>query len=251
MVVCLFVADFTGRVALVTGGGSGIGRAAAAELAGRGARVAILDIDAAAAAATAELLGPGHLGVCADVASAEETGAAIGSVIKAAGPISLLVNAAGIPDDVTPCHELAPEQWHRVLATDLTGPFLVSRAVLASMLSLRRGAIVNVASMAGVSAGAGGSAYTAAKHGLIGLTKRMAVDYGPRGIHVNAVLPGYIATPMALPYGDYLAGTIAATPAGRWCEPEEVAKLIAYLLSDDATFIHGAAYLIDGGATLV
>jgi 3-oxoacyl-[acyl-carrier protein] reductase len=245
------VADFTERVALVTGGGSGIGRATAAELAGRGARVAVLDIDAAAAAATTELLGPGHLAMRADVVSARETGAAIAEVVEEAGPISLLVNAAGIPDDLTPCHELAPEQWHRVLATDLTGPFLVSRAVLASMLPLGRGAIVNVASMAGISAGAGGIAYTAAKHGLIGLTKRMAVDYGPRGIQVNAVLPGYIATPMALPYGDYLAGAIAATPAGRWCRPEEVAKLIAYLLSDDAAYIHGAAYLIDGGATLV
>ena len=243
--------DFTGRVALVTGGGSGVGRATAAELAERGAQVAVLDIDAAAAAATVDLLGPDHLAIRANVVSAAETGAAVANVVKAAGSISLLVNAAGIPDDLTPCHELAPEQWHRVLATDLTGPFLVSRAVLASMLPLGRGAIVNVASMAGVSAGAGGIAYTAAKHGLIGLTKRMAVDYGPRGIQVNAVLPGYVATPMALPYGDYLAGAITATPAGRWCQPEEVAKLIAYLLSDDATYVHGAAYLIDGGATLV
>jgi NAD(P)-dependent dehydrogenase (short-subunit alcohol dehydrogenase family) len=246
-----FVTGFTGRVAVVTGGGSGIGRATAAELAARGARVAVIDIDPAAAAATAELLGPGHLGVRADVASAEETAVAVAEVVEAAGPISILVNAAGIPDDVTPCHELALEQWHQVLATDLTGPFLVSRAVLASMLPLGRGAIVNVASMAGVSAGAGGVAYTAAKHGLVGLTKRMAVDYGPRGIQVNAILPGYVATPMALPYGDYLAETIAATPAGRWCQPEEVAQLIVFLLSDEASYIQGAAYLIDGGATLV
>ena len=245
------VTGFAGRVALVTGGGSGIGRATAAELACRGAQVGVLDVDGAAAAATAELLGSGHLAIRADVVSAEETRAAVAEMVKAAGPISLLVNAAGIPDDVTPCHELAPEQWHRVLATDLTGPFLVSRAVLASMLPLGRGAIVNVASMAGVSAGAGGIAYTAAKHGLIGLTKRMAVDYGPRGIQVNAVLPGYVATSMALPYRDYLAGTVAATPAGRWCQPEEVARLIAYLLSDDAAYIHGGAYLIDGGAPLV
>ena len=245
------MAGFSGRVALVTGGGSGIGRATGAELARRGARVAVLDIDAAAAAATAKLLGSGHLAVRADVVSAGETAAAVAEVVTAAGPISFLVNAVGIPDDVTPCHELAPEQWHRVLATDLTGPFLVSRAVLASMLPLGRGAIVNVASMAGVSAGAGGTAYTAAKHGLIGLTKRMAVDYGPHGIHVNAVLPGYVATPMALPYGDYLAGAIAATPAGRWCQPEEVAQLICYLLSDEASYVQGAAYLIDGGATLV
>ena len=246
-----FVTGFTGRVAVVTGGGSGIGRATAAELAARGARVAVIDIDPAAAAATAELLGPGHLGVRAEVASAEETAVAVAEVVEAAGPISILVNAAGIPDDVTPCHELALEQWHQVLATDLTGPFLVSRAVLASMLPLGRGAIVNVASMAGVSAGAGGVAYTAAKHGLVGLTKRMAVDYGPRGIQVNAILPGYVATPMALPYGDYLAETIAATPAGRWCQPEEVAQLIVFLLSDEASYIQGAAYLIDGGATLV
>ena len=245
------MADFTGLVALVTGSGSGIGQATATELGKRGARVAVLDINAAAAAATVKLLGAGHLAVCADVGSAEETGAAVAEVVKEAGPISLLVNAAGIPDDVTPCHELAPEQWQRILETDLTGPFLVSRAVLPSMLPLGRGAIVNVASMAGVSAGAGGVAYTAAKHGLIGLTKRMAVDYGPHGIQVNAVLPGYVATPMALPYRDYLAEAIAATPARRWCQPEEVAQLICYLLSDEASYVQGAAYLIDGGATLV
>ena len=251
MVVCEVVTDFAGRVALVTGGGSGIGRSTATELAARGAQVAVLDIDAGGAAATAELLGGDHLAVRADVTSAEETRAAVAEVVRTAGPISLLVNAAGIPDSLTPCHELALEAWNRILATDLTGPFLVSQAVLASMLPLGRGAIVNVASMAGVSAGAGGSAYTAAKHGLVGLTKRMAVDYGPRGIHVNAVLPGYVATPMALPYADYVAGAIAATPAGRWCQPGEVARLIVHLLSDDSSYIHGAAYLIDGGATLV
>jgi 3-oxoacyl-[acyl-carrier protein] reductase len=246
--------SFDGAVALVTGGGSGIGRATSVELASRGASVAVLDVREDAAKETVDILGSNdlrHVPVRADVTSPDQVAAAVDAVRAALGGIDFLVNAAGIPDDPTPCHELPVDQWNRVVGVDLTGAFLVARAAIPDMLSKSRGAVVNVASMAAVFAGAGGIAYTAAKHGLAGLTKRMAADYGPRGINVNAVCPGYVATPMALPYQDFLQDAIEATPARRWAEPMEIAKLVAYLLSEDASYIHGAVYLIDGGATLI
>ncbi|MGW3468427.1 SDR family NAD(P)-dependent oxidoreductase [Saccharopolyspora sp. NPDC000995] len=246
--------DFEGRVGLVTGAGSGMGRAVALDLAARGARVAVLEIrETAAHDVLADLPGrPGrHLAATADVTSPDEVEETVGAVIETFGGVDLLCNTAGIPDDATPCHEMSLEQWHRVLSVDLTGPFVVSRAVLPSMLSRGSGAIVNVASMAGLVASGGGVAYTAAKHGLLGLTKRLALEYGPRGIRTNAVCPGYIATPMNLPYRDMLKETVEATPAGRWAEPEEVARLVSYLLGDDARYILGAVFTIDGGATVV
>ena len=246
------MSEFEGRVAVVTGGASGMGAAIARELASRGARVAVLDVQDAAARAVVQKLPGGtdvHLAVMVDVASPDEVARAVETVTGRFGGIDLLCNAAGMPDDATPCHEMTLEQWHRVLAIDLTGPFLVTRAVLPSMLARGQGAIVNIASIAGLVASGGGVAYTAAKHGLLGLTKRLAAEYGPLGIHVNAVCPGYIRTPMNLPYREMLAETIAATPAGRWAEPEEVAALVVHLLSDESRDIMGAAVTIDGGTT--
>ncbi|MFJ9542433.1 SDR family NAD(P)-dependent oxidoreductase [Streptomyces sp. NPDC101225] len=243
---------FEDRTALVTGAASGIGRAVAIELAARGARLALLDIHTAPMHETlGELAGDAnrHVAVTADVASAEGVGRAVGTIIEETGGIDFLCNVAGVPDDATPCHQMPLEQWHRVLSVDLTGPFLTSQAVLPSMLERSRGAIVNVASMAGLVASGGGVAYTAAKHGLVGLTKRLAVEYGTHGIRANAVCPGYIATPMNLPYRDMVKEVVEATPAGRWASAEEVAKLVAYLLAPEAEYIMGAAFTIDGGAT--
>ncbi|WP_432168417.1 SDR family NAD(P)-dependent oxidoreductase [Streptomyces sp. bgisy031] len=243
---------FEDRTALVTGAGSGIGRAVAVELAARGARLALLDMHAAAMHETlGELEGDAdrHVAVTADVASAEEVSRAVGAVVETTGGIDFLCNVAGVPDDATPCHQMSLDQWHRVLSVDLTGPFLTSQAVLPSMLERSRGAIVNVSSMAGLVASGGGVAYTAAKHGLVGLTKRLAVEYGPHGIRANAVCPGYIATPMNLPYRDMVKEAVESTPAGRWASPEEIAKLVVYLLAPEAEYIMGAAFAIDGGAT--
>ena len=245
--------EFEGRVALVTGGASGMGKAVAGELAARGALVAVLDVrPTELEQAKRELKSPAgqeHLAVPADVTNADAVRAAVASVVTHCGGVDLLCNSAGIPDDATPCHEMSLEQWQKVLAIDLTGPFLVSREVLPSMISRGGGAIVNIASIAGLVASAGGVAYTAAKHGLVGLTKRMATEYGPRGIQVNAVCPGYIATPMNVPYRDMLKEVIAATPAGRWAEPDEVAALVVHLMSGKSRYMMGAAIPIDGGAT--
>ena len=241
--------DFTGRTAIVTGAASGIGRATALELSRRGARVAVLDLNADGARSTLEQLGAG-CALAVDVTSEESVRLAVAETVAALGPISLLANCAGIPDDATPLTEFSRQTWDQVLAVNVTGPFFMSRAVIPQMLELGAGAIVNVASLAAVSGKAGGVAYTASKHALVGLTKRAAVEYASRHIHVNAVLPGYVATPMSLQWESFVEPMVQATPVQRWCQPEEIARLIAYLLSDDASYINGAAYLIDGGASL-
>jgi len=248
------MAEFEGRTVIVTGGASGMGEAVARDLAAKGAHVAILDIREASARRVVKSF-PGsserHLALQVDVTSPDAVARAVEDVVDRFGGVDLLCNSAGIPDDATVCHDMSLEQWYQVLAVDLTGPFLLARAVLPTMVAQGRGAIVNIASMAGVVASGGGVAYTAAKHGLVGLTKRLAVEYGPLGIHVNAVCPGYIRTPMNLPYRDMLMDTVAATPAGRWAEPEEVAALVAHLFSDQARYIMGATIMIDGGSTVV
>jgi 3-oxoacyl-[acyl-carrier protein] reductase len=239
-----------GRAAVVTGAASGIGKATALELAGRGARVAALDLDEDGLGLTLAQLGEGGRAITVDVTSEESVQRAVAEASAALGPISLLANCAGIPDDGGPLEQVTADSWHQVLAVNATGPFLMCRAVIPQMLELRAGAIVNVASLAAVTGKAGGVAYTAAKHAVVGLTKRMAVEYAGRGVHVNAVLPGFVETPMSTPWKSFVDPLVEATPAGRWCQPDEIAKLICYLLSDDASYINGAAYLIDGGAAL-
>lgn len=231
-----------------------MGRSVAESLAAAGVRVGVLDLNADAAASVVASLPGGasqNHAVIVDVTDEDAVNRAVAEVISTLGPVTLLCNAAGIPDDARPMHEVDLAQWRRILSVDLDGPFLVSRAVIPGMLSQGRGSIVNIASLAGVIATAGGASYTAAKHGLLGLTKRMAVDYGSQGIRVNAVCPGYIATPMNLPFREMLTDVIAATPAGRWAEPEEVAKLVVFLLGDDSPYITGASVMIDGGTSIV
>ena len=245
------MADFTGRAAIVTGAASGIGRATALELSRCGATVGVLDVNADGARDTLEQLGGNGCALAADVTSEESVRRVVAQAATALGPISLLANCAGIPDDASPLAEFSTRAWDRVLAVNVTGPFFTSRALIPQMLELGAGAIVNVASLAAVSGIAGGVAYTASKHALVGLTKRAAVEYAPRNIHINAVLPGYVATPMSLQWESLVDPVVHATPVQRWCQPEEIARLIAYLLSDEASYINGAAYLIDGGASLV
>lgn len=250
------VTDFAGKVVLVTGGGSGMGRAMIREFSSRGATAVAVDIDQDAAQRTIdELAGPGTA-YRVDVSSPEQTAGLVADVEAEFGRIDVLCNNAGVLDDYTPAADTSVELWNRVIGVDLTGPFLLSRAVIPGMIARGGGAIVNTASVSSFVAGGGGAAYTAAKHGILGLTKQLAFDYGKHNVRANAVCPGAIQTGMTeyllTPEGrnPHVDAAIEGTPAGRWGRPEEVAKLAAFLASDDAGFIHGAGYLIDGGWTL-
>ncbi|MCG2621848.1 glucose 1-dehydrogenase [Arthrobacter sp. I2-34] len=241
-------------VVIVTGAGSGMGAAMVREFVAEGARVAALDINLTSARRTVdELDNPDRaVAVKVDVADPESVQASIDQVRTWAGRIDVLCNNAGIIDSFQPAHEISLAEWDRTIAVNLTGPFLMARAVIPQMLEQSGGAIINTASIASLSAAGGGTAYTAAKHGVLGLTRQLTFDYGRRGIRVNAICPGATLTGLTMPDGgsDTLPDNedeIARTPAGRWCQPREIARLAVYLASKDADFIHGAAMVIDGG----
>ncbi|MGD9525597.1 MAG: SDR family NAD(P)-dependent oxidoreductase [Candidatus Nanopelagicales bacterium] len=248
--------SFDDRVAIVTGAGSGIGRAIAAELAARGATVVAADLREEAAQATVDGLATEGLAVGTDVASRTDVRDLVATAKDRFGRIDVLCNNAGILDDYTPCLEVTDELWDRVMAVNLTGPFLLAREVLPGMIEQGKGAIVNTASIAAFITGGGGTAYTSAKHGILGLTRQLAFEYGRHGVRVNAVAPGAVHTGMT----DHLANgenpnavvdaAISGTPAGRWARPEEIARVVGYLASDDADFVHGACWTVDGGWTL-
>ncbi len=244
-----------GRIAVVTGAGSGMGRAMAGEFYEQGASVVAVDIRGEAAEETAALLKDTgrSLALAADVSRRDQVEDVVSAATRRFGRIDLLCNNAGVLDDYTPAHETSDELWNRVIGVNLTGAFLFSRAVVPGMMAQKKGVIINTASISSFVAGGGGAAYTASKHGVLGLTRQLAFDYGCRGVRVNAICPGAIHTGMTghllTPEGrnPHVDAAVAGTPAGRWGKPEEIARLALFLASDDADFIHGAAYTIDGG----
>ena len=214
---------FPGKTALVTGAGSGIGEAIARGLAASGASVLVQDLNRDAAVRVAEAADWG-------------------------GGLHLLVNNAGIGGPLLPTGEYTIEGWHRVMDVNLNAVFYGMRYAIPRMLDAGGGAIVNIASILGSVGFANASAYTAAKHALLGLTRATALEYSAKGIRVNAIGPAFIDTPLlgALPPGAKEA-LIGAHPIGRLGRPEEVADLTQYLLSDRASFITGSYHLVDGG----
>ena len=240
-----------GRVALVTGGGRGIGAAVAAELAARGARVAVLDTDAGLAAEVARSCG-GHAGHC-DVADRGAVDRACDEVEAALGPVDLLVNNAGISPKrdgkPVPIWEMDGSDWDAVVAVNLTGCFNMARRLTPGMVARKRGSIVNMASVSGrVWTPLVGGHYTATKTALVGLTRHWAGELGPHGVRVNAVAPGRIATPLAkLTAPETNQAIVAATPLGRAGEPEEVARAVCFLSGPDAGFVTGAVLDVSGG----
>lgn len=245
---------FARRVCVVTGAASGMGAAMARRLDAEGASVVAVDVSSTNLDEVVTALSERARGAVLDVSDPEAV-AAFGAEL-ATGRVDALFNNAGILDDYRPVHETDEALWARILGVNLTGAYLMARAVVPTMLAQGGGAIVNTASIAGLVAGGGGAAYTTSKHGLIGLTRQMAFDYGARGIRVNAVCPGAVATGMTTELrapgtgNAHVDAAIAATPAGRWAEPEEVAALALFLASDEASFVHGVPVVVDGGWTL-
>jgi len=253
------VRRFAEKVALVTGGGGAIGAAAAERLSGEGARVVVVDLDAERAeATTAALSGAGGdaVAVVADVGDSAEAASAIELAVSRFGRLDVVFNNAGISGASGPVYDLEVAEFDEVLRVNLRGVFLVLRASLRAMIAGGGGgAIVNMSSsMAGWDVLAGGSAYAASKHGVLGLTRTAALEAAPYGIRVNAVCPGVVATPLGIP--DLADGTsgrdrfAARIPLRRVGEPADVAAVVAFLASDDARHITGASLLIDGGQTL-
>lgn len=250
--------QLTGRVAFITGAGSGMGRAMAHEFAARGAGVVACDVDGAAAESTRESAAAvgsqSVVAVTADVACGDAVTRAVDEAVAQLGRVDILCSNAGILDGYAPVLDCDEELWDRILAVDLKAAYLLSRAVLPGMLERGQGAIIATCSIASFVAGGGGAAYTAAKHGLLGFTRQLAYDYAARGIRANAICPGLVETSMTKPLlDDRQSGAhkfVQETPSVTWGQPRDIAKLAAFLASDDAAFIHGAGVVVDGGWTI-
>jgi NAD(P)-dependent dehydrogenase (short-subunit alcohol dehydrogenase family) len=236
------------KVALVTGGGRGIGRATALALAGVGASVVVLDRDGAAAEETARLAGEGAA-VVGDVTRSEDLERAVAVARERWGGLDWAVNNAGITlHRKLRAHEIDEADWRRILDVNLTGVFLAMRAEMPALLERGGGAIVNISSVAGlVGSSAADAAYAASKHGIVGLTKTAALDYATAGIRVNAICPGPVNTPMVADAANMEDFFTRASPMERIAEPEEIAAAAVWLCSEAASFVTGAAIPVDGG----
>jgi len=244
---------FSGKVALVTGAGSGIGRSAALLYAQRGAKVVVSDVDEKGGRATVELLRKNEAQadfIRADVSQAEDCRKLIEQTVAKFGRLDYACNNAGIGGEQHPTGEYSIAGWDKVIAVNLSGVFYCMRYEIPTMLKTGGGAIVNMASILGQVAFANSPAYVSAKHGILGLTRTAAVEYGKAGLRINAVGPGFIHTPMisALEADQEINKLLVSLhPIGRLGTPEEVAELVVWLSSEQASFVTGGYYAVDGG----
>ena len=246
--------DFTGKVALVTGSGRGIGKAIALKLAENGATLVINDVgDSVPAEQTvAEIkkMNRQAMAIMADVSSSADVTRMVETAMTTYGKVDILVNNAGITRDQLTM-KMTDEEWDKVLTIDLKSVFLCTRAVLRPMLKQRSGRIVSMSSVVGIIGNTGQANYAAAKAGIIGFTKTIAKEVAPRGITVNAVAPGFIDTPMTqvLPE-ERKQSLMASIPLGYLGTPRDIAETVAFLVSDEARYITGQVITVDGGISL-
>ena len=239
-------------VALVTGGGSGIGQATAQALAARGVRVMVADIDADAARATAKAIGADADAVGVDVADDAAVAAMVAATVERFGSLDWACNIAGISPMPKPFTDHSAEEWQRTIAVDLTGVFFCMQHELRQMVAQGRGgAIVNMSSGAGLVPAPGMPQYTAAKHGVLGLTKQAAQEFASAGIRVNAVLPGQTETAPMRAYLDTMPDRgekmLRLLPMQRMATPAEIASAVAWLCSPEASYVNGESLVVDGG----
>ncbi|WP_328685209.1 SDR family NAD(P)-dependent oxidoreductase [Streptomyces sp. NBC_00343] len=247
-----------GRSVIVTGAGSGIGRAAALAFAAEGAKVVAADLNADGAGAVVkeiEQAGGTAVAVTGDLSEQAVVDEVVATAVERFGGVDVLVNNAGIMDRMSALADVEDAEWDRVIRVNLTAPFLLTRAALPHMLAAGRGAIVNTASEAGLRGSAAGAAYTASKHGVVGLTKNLAVMYRKQGIRANAIAPGGTATNISVEADRAAHGPAALGPhfvnVGRLAQPEEQAAAIVFLASDAASNINGVILPVDDGWSAV
>ena len=249
--------SYVGKVAFVTGAGTGIGRVTALAFAREGAGVVVADVSEQDNRETARMIeeaGGRALAVACDVRRAEDVKAALAKAVETFGRLDVAFNNAGVEQPIMPAANLTEEEWDRIVDIDLRGVFLCMKHEIPLMLEQGGGAIVNTSSGAGVKGFAGQAAYCAAKYGIVGLSKAAALDYASQNIRVNAVCPGIIETPMMERFsGGTPEGRERVTsqePVGRMGKPEEIAAAVLWLCSDAASFAIGHAMVVDGGQTV-
>jgi 3-oxoacyl-[acyl-carrier protein] reductase len=240
------------KVALITGAGSGIGRASAERFAAEGAQVVVVDLKGAEETVAAiEAAGGEGLALRTDVADEDAVAAMAEVALERFGKVDVLMNNAGILDEFEPAAETSTETWNRVLGVNLYGQFFTSRALIPQMVERGDGAIINVASTAGLNGGNGGAAYTTSKHAVIGFTRQLCFDYARQGLRCNAICPGAVESGMtkeifASPDAAVMEA-VESAPIGRWAQPAELATAALFLASDEASFVNGAVFVVDGG----
>ena len=240
-----------GKVALVTGGGSGIGEAIAHQFADEGATVIVADVNDVPAKQVATDIGASAHAEVADVGDAASMEALVERVMQEHGRLDIAVNNAGIGGASAPIGEYPVDSWKQVMSVNLDGVFYSMRSEIPAMLKNGGGSIINIGSVLSSVGFAQSGAYVAAKHGVIGLTKTAAIEYSKDGVRVNAVGPGFIETPLLKKpeAAEVVKGVTALHPIGRLGQPEEVANVVTFLASDESSFVSGSYYTVDGGFT--